>query len=392
MTAESVGQTGENTGSFHAASDGNSAPNFSRSEQVEISRNSAQIPVTGSVTAYKENMSNVGMSENKTEDQPNAVIYLRVSSKKQFEEGHSIPSQDVDCKTYAKLKKYNVAKVFTDEGVSATIHLWNRPAGKAMKKYIEENDIQHIIVVKMDRLFRNVQDLLSTIDELTEKGVGLHILEFRGQTIDTTNSMGRFFLTVIGGMAELESGQISERTKAAMKHIKNSSKRFTGEIYGWDCKGDDLTPNWKEQYLIDYMRDLFYGYDYSGYKISKILNSMGEKGKLGGIWRSSTVMRTINYEFHKNRDKPEFTKPIWWGNAAFTDLIPWGTKSCLNLYATGAIPPVFVKPQPTPAQSVFINATKSPKPVESFSQETNALPPKRQKANPSDSLLNWDEL
>ena len=54
-------------------------------------------------------------------------------------------------------------------------------------------------------------------------------------TVDTTNSMGRFFLTVIGGMAELESGQISERTKAAMKHIKISSKRFTGEIYGWDC-------------------------------------------------------------------------------------------------------------------------------------------------------------
>ena len=55
-----------------------------------------------------------------------------------------------------------------------------------------------------------------------------------------------------------------------------------------------MTPNWKEKYLIDIMRGWYYGYDYSGYKISKILNSMGEKGKLGGIWRSSTVIRTTN--------------------------------------------------------------------------------------------------
>ena len=71
------------------------------------------------------------MSENKIEDLPNAVIYLRVSSKKQADEGYSIPSQEVNCKNYAQLKKFNVAKIFIDEGVSATIHLWNRPSGKA---------------------------------------------------------------------------------------------------------------------------------------------------------------------------------------------------------------------------------------------------------------------
>jgi site-specific DNA recombinase len=162
--------------------------------------------------------------------------------------------------------------------------------------------------------------------------VGLHLLEFNGQTLDTTSAMGRFFLTVIGGIAELESGQISERTKVVMKHIKDKNKRFTGEIYGWNCKGDDLTPNWHEQHLIDYMRDLYFGHGCSGYRISKILNELGEKGKLGGIWRSSTVLRTINYEFHKNRDDKKFTKPDWWIDAPFHDTIPWGTTDFLNLY------------------------------------------------------------
>ena len=299
------------------------------------------------------------MTENIIVNKPNAVIYLRVSSKKQFDEGYSIASQKSSCENYARLKKFNVSKVFKDEGVSATIFLWNRPKGRAMKEYIEKNNIKHIIVVKMDRLFRNVRDLLETVDELTLKDIGLHLVEFGGQSLDTTSAMGRFFLTVIGAIGELESGQISERTKESVKHMKKNSKRFTGEIYGWDCKGKDLTPNWKEQYLIDYMRDLFYTYDYSGYKISKILNAMGEKGKLGGIWRSSTVIRTINYEFHGNRNKPEFTKPIWWKNATFTDLIPWGKDKCLNLYAKDTMPPTFVKPKPTSAQLVFINATNT---------------------------------
>ena len=138
------------------------------------------------------------MSENKPEDRPNDVIYLRVSSKKQADEGYSIASQDVSCNNYAQLKNYNVAKIFIDEGVSATIHLWNRPAGKAMREYIEKNNIQHIIVVKMDRLFRSVRDLLETVDGLTEKDIGLHLVEFSGQSLDTTSAMGRFFLTVIG--------------------------------------------------------------------------------------------------------------------------------------------------------------------------------------------------
>ena len=57
-------------------------------------------------------MTNVAMTENIIEDKPNAVIYLRVSSKKQFDEGYSIASQKSSCENYARLKKFNVSKVF----------------------------------------------------------------------------------------------------------------------------------------------------------------------------------------------------------------------------------------------------------------------------------------
>ena len=261
-----------------------------------------------------------------------AVVYVRVSSKKQAEEGVSIAAQTEKGKAYATIMEFAVSDedVFVDDGVSASIHLWDRPAGKALKSHIHAEGIRHIIAVKIDRLFRDVPDLLTTVDELRKEEIDLHLLEYNGATLDTSSAMGRFFLTVIGGIAELELGQVSERTKFAIEYKKSNCQAFTGAIYGWDRDGDDLTPNWHEQSFIDYMRDLYFGHGMSAYWIAKELNDYGETGKLGGKWRSSNVLRTIRYEFHEEREK--FEKPEWWKKAPFHDTVPWGTTEFLDLY------------------------------------------------------------
>ena len=69
--------------------DGNTGSNQSNLNRNSASRNS----VTGSATRYKEKVSNVGMSEKQNEDLPKAVIYVRVSKKKQAEEGYSVDAQ-----------------------------------------------------------------------------------------------------------------------------------------------------------------------------------------------------------------------------------------------------------------------------------------------------------
>jgi len=130
QATESVSRTDGNTGSFQAKSNSNSA-----------STNS----VTGSATTYKEEQINVDVSDNNTEDQPKAVIYIRVSSKRQAEEGISLEAQETNCTNYGRMKSYNIVKVFVDDGVSATKHLWTRPAGKAMKDYIQNHGIKPIL-------------------------------------------------------------------------------------------------------------------------------------------------------------------------------------------------------------------------------------------------------
>ena len=335
QSSSPVGKTDGNSGSSISDFDRHSVPN-SNSGVVCLSRpspNAKPFYIRREVLSRKNTL-NKSMSNDNTENkkiaQPKAVIYVRVSSKKQAEEGYSIDAQKTNCNAYSTIKGYDVVKMFIDDGVSAATHLWSRPAGQLMHKYILDHDIKHIIVIKMDRLFRDVQDLLSTIDELRVMEVDLHLLEYNGTTLDTSSAMGRFFLTVIGGIAELERAQISERTKVAMDHMKSQCKVFTGAIYGWDRNGTDIVPNWHEQSMIDYMRDLFYGYGFSGYQVAEFLDDIGETGKLGGKWRSSTVIRTMNYEFHEQREK--FPKPDWWVNADFHDTIPWGTTEFLDLY------------------------------------------------------------
>ena len=80
-------------------------------------------------------------TENKKIAQPKAVIYVRGSSKKQAEEGYSIDAQKTNCNAYSTIKGYDVVKVFIDDGVSAATHLWSRPAGQLMHKYIPNKNV-----------------------------------------------------------------------------------------------------------------------------------------------------------------------------------------------------------------------------------------------------------
>ena len=252
-----------------------------------------------------------------------AVAYARVSSKRQAEEGVSLDAQVERLIAYAEFRglELDPEDIYIDDGISAAIHLWSRPAGRKMRKAIYQERVGHVLALKMDRLFRDVQDCLGSVDELRGIGVDIHILDQDGGTLDTSTSMGRFFLTTIASLAELERGQISERTKIAMKHLKDNAKVFTGPIFGWDKQGNDIVPNWREQDIIDYMRHRHYVQGWSGNKIAKQLNELKVKGKKGGSWTSSMVLRTCRYQFHENRKM--FDKPDWWGTAEYHDSVSW---------------------------------------------------------------------
>ena len=89
------------------------------------------------------------------------VIYLRVSTKEQAQtnekEGYSISAQRKACGRYAEEKGWEIVDEYADRGESARSA--HRPQLQMMLSYIKkEKDIDFVIVHKIDRLARNLED------------------------------------------------------------------------------------------------------------------------------------------------------------------------------------------------------------------------------------------
>ena len=166
------------------------------------------------------------------ENSQKSIAYIRVSSKRQVDEGVSMEAQKRRILEYARFKGLNLADddIIIEEGVSGGIPIWERPRGRLLKQKLSTGQYANLISMKIDRMFRMTTDMLNTIDELADAGISIHIVDMNGEALDTSTSMGRFFLTVMGAMAEMERGLISERTQEGMNlsliHISEPTRPY----------------------------------------------------------------------------------------------------------------------------------------------------------------------
>ena len=72
-----------------------------------------------------------------------------------------------------------------------------------------------MVVVTLDRACRSTLDGLSTVQAWDRAGISLHVVDHGGQSIATATAVGRMFLTMLAGFAEMEKRLIGERRGAA---------------------------------------------------------------------------------------------------------------------------------------------------------------------------------
>jgi len=186
-----------------------------------------------------------------------AVLYIRVSTDEQADHGVSLEAQEAKLRAYCGLRDLEVADVVIDAGVSAGKPLASREGGKRVLELVRRKEVQSVVAYKLDRLFRNADDCMTITEQWDKKGVALHLVDMGGQTLDTSSAMGRFFLNMMAGVAELERGLVVERTVFAMAHKKARGERVGGVPYGSQLSGDGVTllPNQGEQELINAVRE-----------------------------------------------------------------------------------------------------------------------------------------
>ena len=90
----------------------------------------------------------------------------------------------------------------------------DRPGLAACLKALRAGDT--LAVWRLDRLGRDLKHLVTLVDDLTKRGVGLRILAGAGASIDTTTANGRLVFGIFAALAEFERELIAERTRAGL--------------------------------------------------------------------------------------------------------------------------------------------------------------------------------
>jgi len=121
------------------------------------------------------------------------IGYVRVSSKEQITDRQFVQLVDVCDEIMA-------------EKISAKDT--NRPVYQKTIDMLSEDDT--LVIVSIDRAFRNTRDALRETDKLHRRGIHFHILNL---AIDTSNADGRLAYTIVAAVAQHERERISERVK-----------------------------------------------------------------------------------------------------------------------------------------------------------------------------------
>lgn len=133
------------------------------------------------------------------------VGYVRVSTEEQN------PARQDEL-----MATLGVEKVFCDKQSGKNT---DRPQFKAMLEFVREGDI--LYVESFSRLSRSTRDLLTTVQTLSDRGVGLVSDK---EKVDTATPQGRFMLTVFAALYELERENILERQREGIEIAKREGK------------------------------------------------------------------------------------------------------------------------------------------------------------------------
>jgi DNA invertase Pin-like site-specific DNA recombinase len=109
-------------------------------------------------------------------------------------------------------------KVYSEQ-VSA---LGDRKQLAASLAFLRQGDT--LVITKIDRLARNTRTLGEIVDDLHQRGIGLKVLQFGGDTLDTTGAYGRLMLNMFAAFAEFERDLMKERQKEGIAKAKAERK------------------------------------------------------------------------------------------------------------------------------------------------------------------------
>ncbi|MDB8552870.1 recombinase family protein [Turicibacter sanguinis] len=212
-------------------------------------------------------------------------LYARVSTDEQAKEGYSIGAQCKKLQQYAELNDWD-GVLYIDDGYSAKD--LNRPQARQLFKDIEAKKIDTVVVYKLDRLTRNVKNLYELMDLFDKNDCKLISLT---ESLDTSSASGRFFITMLGAMAQWERETIGERTFVGMKEAIKAGKVNGRTPFGYRKVDGKFTIHEQEAEIV---RTIFDKYN-RGIGVDTIIKDFQKDGlvPIDKPWDATKVFRIL---------------------------------------------------------------------------------------------------
>lgn len=215
-----------------------------------------------------------------------ALLYARVSTQMQVTDGISLDAQEKELRNAASLAGYTDMELVREEGRSGK-SIKGRPALRASLERLESGQASALFVTKVDRLARSTKDFLSIIDKANTQGWRLVLLDLN---LDTSSYQGRFVVTIMSALAEMERSVIASRQRDVHKY-----RRDIGKVWGVDLgPKTKVSQNTLERIRNEREQGLSY------HAIAERLNADNVPTALGGKWHGSTIRKTLNFLKDKN--------------------------------------------------------------------------------------------
>ena len=216
-----------------------------------------------------------------------AILYARVSTSMQVQDGISLEVQERTLRQAAELAGYKNVQLIREEGRSGK-SIKGRPVLRKALTDLELGKAHALFVTRLDRLSRSTQDFLSIIDHSKTYDWRLVLLDLN---LDTSSYQSRFVVTIMSALAEMERSIISERQKDV-----HSYRRSTGKVWGVDLGPKKRIP---QDVLDRIYAEREAGTSMNG--TARKLNAEGISAAYGGKWSASSIKYVLDKESEESK-------------------------------------------------------------------------------------------
>jgi len=224
-----------------------------------------------------------------------AAIYVRVSTEEQAKKGYSIQAQIEILAQYCKLYDIAIYKIYKEMGVSGK-NILDRTALNELLRDSTSNYFTCVIVWKINRLSRNLKDLLYLVDKLENTGVSFMSYS---EKFDTSTPIGRMTLQILGSIAEFERNTIIENVKLGLDQRAKEGKWTGNHVFGYDNIDKEIVINSSEAETVKRIFSMYLDNNIGLRKIAYTLNKEGYKTKRNCNFDITYIKRVLTNPVYK---------------------------------------------------------------------------------------------